>query len=72
MEGELFVAQLTVLLEQPAAQRRLRRQPSSSRLPETAPAQVIRYQPDQRRMPIQPLRHRLQLTADLVAGKDIE
>ena len=55
MEGELFVAQLTVLLEQPAAQHQLRRQPSSSGLRDTAPAQVIRHQPDQRRMPIQPL-----------------
>ena len=40
MESELFVAQLPVLLEQSAAQHRLRRQPSSSGLRDTAPAQV--------------------------------
>jgi hypothetical protein len=41
MEGELFVAPLTVLLEQPAAQHGLRRQPSSPGLRDSAPAQVI-------------------------------
>ena len=55
MKRQLLVAQLTVLLEQPAAQHQLRRQALPSGLLDAVPAQVLRHQPDQRRMLIQPL-----------------
>ena len=72
MERQLFVAQLTVLLEQRATQHRLRRQALPSGRAHAVAAQVLRHQPEQHAMPIQPLRHRLQLAADLVPGEDIE
>ena len=72
MKGQLLVAQLAVLLEQRAAQHRLRRQALPSGRAHAVAAQVLRHQPEQRAMRIQPLRHRLQLAADLVPGEDIE
>jgi hypothetical protein len=72
MERQLLVAELPVLFEQSAAQHRLRRQALPSGLFHTAPAQVLRHLGDQRRMLVQPPRHRLQLTADLVSGEQIE
>jgi hypothetical protein len=61
-----------MLLEQRAAQHSLGRQPLATGLLETMPAQVPRHQPEQITMLIQPLRHRLQFTADLVFGEKIE
>ena len=72
MERQLLVAQLAVLLEQPAAQHRLRRQPLTPGLLDAVPAQVRRDQAGQLAMVIEPRRHRLQLAADLVPGKEIE
>ena len=72
MKSQLLIAQLTMLLEQPAAQRRFRRQSSPPGLLHTAPTQVLGDQPDQCRMLVQPLRHRLQFTPDLMPGEKIE
>jgi hypothetical protein len=46
MKRQLLVAQLTVLFEEPAAEHRFRRQPLPSRLLDTMPAQILRYQSD--------------------------
>jgi hypothetical protein len=72
MEGQLLVAQLPVLLEQRTAQHRLRRQPVPPGLFDPVPAQVGRHQTQQLALPIQPLRHGLQFTADLVLRENIE
>ena len=72
MKCQLLVAQLAVLLEKRAAQHRLRRQASPSGLLDPVAAQVRRHQAEQRAMRIQPVRHRLQLAADLVPGENIE
>ena len=61
-----------MLLEKPAAQDRLGRQTLSPGLLDAMPAQILRHQPDQLAMLVQPLRHRLQLAADLVIGEEIE
>ncbi len=72
MEGQLLITQLAMLLEQRAAQHSLGWQPLAAGLLETMPAQVARHQPEQITMLIQPLRHRLQFTTDLVFGQKIE
>ena len=72
MKRQLLVAQLAMLLEKRAAQHRLRRQALPSGLLDLSPAQILRHQPEQRAMLVQPLRHRLQLAADLVLGEEIE
>jgi hypothetical protein len=72
MKRQLLVAQLAMLLEKRAAQDRLGRQAFSPGLPDAASAQILRRQPDELAMLVQPLRHRLQLAADLVLGKQIE
>ena len=72
MERQLLVAQLAMLLEQGAAQHRLRRQPLAPGLLDAVPAQVGRHQAEQLAVAVQPRRHRLQLAADLVPGKKIE
>ena len=72
MERQLLVAQLAMLLEQRAAQHRLRRQALPPGLLDAVPAQVRRDQAEQLAMLVQPLRHRLQLAADLVSGEEIE
>jgi hypothetical protein len=72
VKGQLFVAQLPLLLEQCTAQHRLRRQASASGLAQSVATQIARHQAHQRALPIQPLRDRLQLAADLVPGKDLE
>ena len=72
MKCQLLVAQLAVLLEKRTAQHRLRRQASPSGLLDPVAAQVRRHQAEQRAMRIQPVRHRLQLAADLVPGENIE
>src|ERR1700680_5256982 len=46
MKRKLLIAQLTVLLEQPAAQYRLRRQSLPSRLLDAMPTQILRHQPN--------------------------
>ena len=51
---------------------RRRRQALPSGRAHAVAVQVLRHRPEQRAMRIQPLRHRLQLAADLVPGKDIE
>jgi hypothetical protein len=72
MKGQLLITQLAMLLEQGAAQHGFRRQALPAGLPETMPAQVACHQPEQIAMLIQPLRHRLQFTTDLVFGEKIE
>ena len=72
MKRHLLVAQLAMLLEKPAAQDRLGRQTPSPGLLDAMPAQILRHQPDQLAMLVQPSRHRLQFAADLVPGEEIE
>jgi len=65
MKRQLLVAQLVVLFDESTAQHRLRRQT----LP--APVTPCRRRSDDQKiaMVVQPLRHRLQLTTDLVLGE---
>ncbi|MBB4232699.1 hypothetical protein GGD56_006597 [Rhizobium mongolense] len=72
MKGQLLITQLTVLFEQGATQHGLRRQALAAGLLHAVAAQVLRYQPEQITMLIQPLRHGFQLAADLVFGEKIE
>ena len=72
MEGQLLVAQLPVLLEDRAAQYGFGWQTLPSGRLDAAPTQVSRHHGKQIAMLIQPLRHRLQLAADLVRGEKIE
>jgi len=72
VKGQLVVTQLSLLLEQRTAQHRLRRQASASGFAQSVARQIAGHQAHQRALPIQPLRDRLQLTADLVPGKDLE
>ena len=72
MKRQLLIAQLAMLLEKRAAQDRLGRQAFSPGLLNAVPAQILRRQPDELAMLVQPLRHRLQFLADLVVGEQIE
>ena len=72
MKRQLLIAQLAMLLEKGAAQDRLGRQAFSPGLFNAVSAQILLRQPDQLTMLVQPLRHRLQLAADLVIGEEIE
>ena len=72
MKRQLLVAQLAMLLEKRATQDRLRRQTLSPGLLDAVSAQILGRQPEQLAMLVQPLRHRLQLAADLVLGEEIE
>ncbi|MDR6817043.1 hypothetical protein J2X76_002216 [Neorhizobium sp. 2083] len=72
MEGQFLVTQLVMLLEQRAAQHSLGWWPLAAGLSETMPAQVPRHQPEQIAMLIQPFRHLLQFTTDLVFGEKIK
>ena len=72
MKRQLLIAQLAMLLEKPAAQDRLGRQTLSPGLHNVMPAQILRHKPNELAMLVQPLRHRLQLAADLVIGEKIE
>ena len=72
MKRQLPIAQLAMLLEKRAAQHRLGRQAFSPGLLNAVSAQILRRQPDELAMLVQPLRHRLQLAADLVIGEEIE
>ena len=72
MKRQLLIAQLAMLLEKRAAQDRLGRQTLSPGLPDAVSAQILGRQPDQFAMLVQPLRHRFQLAADLVSGKEIK
>src|SRR5271165_983533 len=72
MKRQLLVAQLAMLLEKPATQDRLGRQTLSPGLLNALSAQILGRQPDELAMLVQPLRHRLQLAADLVLGEEIE
>src|SRR6516162_443338 len=72
MKRQLLIAQLTMLLEQPAAQHRLRRQTLAPCLLYPTSTQILCHRADERGMLIQPLRHRLQLATNLVPGKKIE
>jgi hypothetical protein len=72
MERQLLIAQLPVLLEQRTAQHALCRQALPPGLLDPVPAQVRRDQANERAGLIQPCRHRLELTADLVSGEQIE
>ena len=72
MKRQLLIAQLAMLLEKGAAQDQLGRQAFSPGLFNAVSAQILLRQPDQLTMLVQPLRHRLQLAADLVIGEEIE
>ncbi len=72
MKGQFFVTQLPLLLEQRTAQHRLCRQASASGLAQSVATQIAGHQAHQHALPIQPLRDRLQLAADLVPSKDLE
>jgi hypothetical protein len=72
MKRQLLIAQLAMLLEKRAAQDRLGRQTLSPGLLGAVSAQILRRQSDQLAMLVQPLRHRLQLAADLVPSEEIE
>ena len=72
MEGQFLIAQLPVLLEQRAAQHRFGRQALPSGRLDANPPQIASRQAKQITMRIQPSRHRLQLTTDLVRGEKIE
>ena len=72
MKRQLLIAQLAMLLEKRAAQDRLGRQAFSSGLLNAVSAQILRRQPDELAMLVEPLLHRLQLTPDLVIGEEIE
>ena len=63
---------MPTMLEKRAAQGRLGRQAFSPGLCNAAAAQILGRQPDELAMLVQPLRHRLQLAANLVIGKEIE
>ena len=72
MKGQLLVAQLAMLLEKRTAQDRLGRQAFSPGLLDAVPTQIPHPQLDKFAMLVQPLRHCLQLAADLVSGEEIE
>ncbi len=72
MERQLLVAQLPVLLEQSAAQHRLAGQSLPSGSLDADSTQVPRDQAEHVAIVVQPLRHRFQLTADLVRSEKIE
>ena len=72
MERQLLVAQLAMLLQQGAAQHRLRRQPLAPGLFDPVPTQVRHDQTAELAVIVEPRRHRLQLAADLVLGEEIE
>jgi len=55
MEGQLFVTQLALLLEQRTAQHAFRRQSPPSGLAHPLPPQIARNQTDQPALAIQPL-----------------
>jgi hypothetical protein len=72
VKGQLFVTQLTLLLEQCTTQHAFRRQSPPASLAHPLPAQIARHKPDQPGLAIPPLRHRVQLAADVVLRKHIE
>jgi len=72
MKRQLLVAQLAMLLEKRAAQDRLGWQAFPPGLLDAVSAQILGRQPGEFAMLVQPLRHRLQLAADLVLGEQIE
>ena len=72
VKRQLLVAQLAVLLQQTRAQHRLGRKPVASGLLDPVTTQVGGDQARQLTMPVEPLRHRPQLAADLVRREDIE
>ena len=72
MKRQLLIAQLAMLLEKRAAQDRLGRQAFSPGLLNAVSAEILGYQSDQLAALVQPLRHRLQLAADLVLGEEVE
>jgi len=72
VKGQFFVTQLPLLLEQRTEQHRLCRQASASGFAQSVATQIAGHQAHQHALPIQPLRDRLQLAADLVPSKDLE
>jgi hypothetical protein len=72
MKRQLLIAQLAMLFEKSAAQDRLGRQTLSPGLLSALSAQILGHQREELAMLVQPLRHRLQLAADLVLGEEIE
>jgi hypothetical protein len=71
-EGQLLIAELPILLEQRTAQHARRRQALLPGRLDPVSAQVPCDQAKQPAVVVQPLRHRLELTADLVPGEPIE
>jgi hypothetical protein len=72
MERQLLIAQLPILFEKRAAQDCFGRQALPSGGLDADPDQVSGHLGEQIVMLVQPLRHRLQLVADLVRGENIE
>ena len=72
MKSQFLVTELSLLLQERAAQHRFRRQPPPPGLAHTLTPQIARYQAHQRALAIQPTRDCLQLAANLVSGKDLE
>jgi hypothetical protein len=72
MKSQFLIAQLPMLLEKRASQNRLGRQAFSPGLFDAMAAQILHRQPDEFAMLVQPLRHPLQLAADLVIGEEID
>jgi hypothetical protein len=72
VKGQLFVTQLALLLEQCTAQHAFRWQSPPASLAHPLSAQIARHEADQPSFAIEPLRHLLQLAADLVLRKDLE
>jgi hypothetical protein len=72
VECQHLIAQLPVLLEDRTAQHRFSGQALLSGRFDAASIQVSRHHAKQIAMLVQPLRHRLQLAADLVRGEKIE
>jgi len=72
VKGQLLVTELTLLLEQSAAQHAFRRQSAPAGLTHSLAPQVTRNQAGQLALAVQPLRHRLKFAADLVLRKHFE
>ena len=72
MKGQLVITELALLLEQRTAQYGFHRQPLSPGRAQPLAPQIACNQAQERALPIQPVRNRLQLAPDLVSGKDLE
>src|SRR5262245_65750617 len=72
MERQFVVAQLPILLEKRTSQHRLGGQALPPGGLDAEPHQVTGHHPKQIAMLVEPLRHRLQLVADLMRSENVE